>query len=226
MRSAIRSELLGVVLLLGLGACSTSTPDDRATAPASIPATATNASPSEPTLGRRDARRLGLQAVAALKRDEPARALALIARGADVNVADDIADSVFLYAGAEGYTRVVTAALAHGANVRSTNRYGGTALIPAAEHAHVEVIRILLAAGTPVDHVNDLGWTALGEAVALGNGDARHQEAVRLLLAAGADPTAVDRFGRTVLQNAVRLGFTPIAAQLRAAELRAGQPPA
>jgi ankyrin repeat protein len=111
---------------------------------------------------------------------------------------------------------VVEAALAHGADVRSTNRYGGTALIPAAEHAHVEVNRVLIAAGTPIDHVNELGWTALGEAVGLGNGDARHVQAVRLLRAAGADPSARDRFGRSVLQNAERLGQAEVARLIRA----------
>lgn len=165
-----------------------------------------------------EARRLGLAAVAALKEDEPRRALELIRRGADVNVRDDILDSVFLYAGAEGYTAVVRAALAHGADTRVLNRYGGTALIPAAEHAHLDVIRLLLrASDVEVDHVNDLGWTALGEAVALGDGGPRAQEAVRLLLAAGADPRARDRFGRSVLENAERLGYAEIARLIRSA---------
>ncbi|RNL78862.1 ankyrin repeat domain-containing protein [Nocardioides marmorisolisilvae] len=182
--------------------------------------TATQTAEPSPTVSAASARRLGLRAVAALKRDQPRVALRLIAAGADVNVQDGIKDSVFLYAGAEGYAAVVEAALAHGADVRSTNRYGGTALIPASEHAHVEVIRILIRAGVPIDHVNDLGWTALGEAVGLGNGDARHQEAVRLLLAAGADPSVRDRFGRSVLENAERLGQTAVARLVRAALAR------
>lgn len=163
-----------------------------------------------------EARRLGLEAVAALKQDRPARALVLIEEGADVNVRDSIQDSIFLYAGAEGYAAVVAAALQHGADTRVLNRYGGTALIPASEHAHLDVIRLLLNTSIEVDHVNDLGWTALGEAVALGDGGPRSQEAVRLLLAAGAEPTPIDRFGRTALQNAERLGYGEIAALIRA----------
>ncbi|WP_209715085.1 ankyrin repeat domain-containing protein [Marmoricola sp. OAE513] len=182
--------------------------------------TATPTATSTPTLTAAQARRLGLRAVAALKRDDPAAALALVERGADVNVQDDLQDSVFLYAGAEGYVDVVRAALRNGADVRSTNRYGGTALIPASEHAHLDVIRVLLATDIEVDHVNDLGWTALGEAVGLGNGGPDSQEAVRLLLAAGADPAVRDRFGRTVLQNAERRGFDQIARQIRAALAR------
>lgn len=163
-----------------------------------------------------DARQLGLEAVAALKQDRPARALVLINEGADVNVRDSIQDSVFLYAGAEGYAAVVAVALQHGADTRVLNRYGGTALIPASEHAHLDVIRLLLKTDIEVDHVNDLGWTALGEAVALGDGGPRSQEAVRLLLAAGAEPNPTDRFGRTALQNAERLGYGEIATLIRA----------
>lgn len=205
----------GVALAAAVLSGCASSAEPEAVLPPGPTTTVATPEPS-PSLSAEESRRLGLEAVAALKRDDPERAIALIVRGADVNAQDRIQDSVFLYAGAEGYARVVRAALAHGADVRSTNRYGGTALIPAAEHAHLDVIRLLLAAGTPVDHVNDLGWTALGEAVALGNGDRRHQEAVRLLLRAGADPDARDRFSRTVQQNADRLGFTEIARILRA----------
>lgn len=218
LTSGLAQCAAGIVLVgTVVSACSSSVEPAVRQPVVSPPTGATPSSSSTPTLSAAQARALGLQAVAALKRDDPDRALALIARGADVNAQDRIQDSVFLYAGAEGYLEVVRAALAHGADVRSTNRFGGTALIPAAEHAHLEVIRVLLAAGTPVDHVNDLGWTALGEAVALGNGDRRHQDAVRMLLRAGADPGARDRFGRTVFQNADRLGFTEIARILRAA---------
>lgn len=205
-------RLLVAALLLAAGCSGSSDP-----APAAAPSVVVPApSPSVP-MGAREARRLGLEAVAALKADRPGRALALIEAGADVNVRDAIEDSVFLYAGAEGYAEVVAAALEHGADTRVLNRYGGTALIPASEHAHLDVIRILLRTDVEVDHVNDLGWTALGEAVALGDGGPRSQEAVRLLLAAGAEPDPVDRFGRTALQNAQRLGFDEIAALLRAA---------
>lgn len=169
-----------------------------------------------PTLSTRRSRALGLQAVAALKHDDPARALALIAGGADVNVRDAIKDSTFLYAGAEGYAEVVAAALRHGADPTILNRYGGTALTPASEHAHLEVIRTLLReSDVEVNHVNDQGWTALQEAIVLGHPGDRQQTAVRLLLAAGADPEIRDRQGRTALQNAVRRGYGEIARMIR-----------
>ena len=70
-------------------------------------------------------------------------ARALIAAGADVNAKDDIQDSAFLYAGAEGRIEILKMTLPT-ADLKSTNRYGGTALIPAAHHGHTEAVRILL----------------------------------------------------------------------------------
>jgi uncharacterized protein len=155
--------------------------------------------------------------VAATKARRTRAALALLEAGADPNAQDELQDSAFLYAGAEGLDEILRGTLEHGADVRSLNRYGGTALIPASEHAHVSTIKILLAAGVPVDHVNNLGWTALLEAIVLGNGDADHVEAVRLLLAAGTDPTVADGEGVTPLEHASKAGQREIAALLEQA---------
>ena len=126
-------------------------------------------------------------------------ARALIAAGADVNAKDDIEDSPYLYAGAEGRIEILKMTLAAGADLKSTNRYGGTALIPAAHHGHPEAVRILLATAIDKDHVNRLGWTALLEAVILGDGGPVHTEIVRLLVEAGANVNLADREGVTPL---------------------------
>nr|WP_043433397.1 ankyrin repeat domain-containing protein [Paenarthrobacter nicotinovorans] len=153
--------------------------------------------------------------ILAAKANDAGRVRELIAAGGNVNAKDDIQDSAFLYAGAEGFNEVLELTLAAGADVRSINRYGGTALIPASEHGHTDTVRILIAAGVPVDHVNNLGWTAMQEAILLNNGGPNQQEVVRQLLAAGANPDIRDPQGRTALQNAERLGFTEIAALIR-----------
>ncbi|MBP2267751.1 ankyrin repeat protein [Pseudarthrobacter sp. PvP004] len=153
--------------------------------------------------------------ILAAKANDAAKVRELIAAGGNVNAKDEIQDSAFLYAGAEGFNEVLQLTLAAGADVRSTNRYGGTALIPASEHGHTETVRILIAAGVPVDHVNNLGWTAMQEAILLNNGGPNQQDVVRQLLAAGATPDIRDPQGRTALQNAERLGFTEIAALIR-----------
>ncbi|GAA5196704.1 ankyrin repeat domain-containing protein [Microbacterium jejuense] len=136
--------------------------------------------------------RAGLDAVAALKRGDRDAALALIAAGADVNVRDDLRDSVLLYAGANGYDDVVRAALAAGGDLTVTNRYGGIAVIPASERGHVSTVALLIEAGSNLDHVNRLGWTALIEAIVLSDGGPAHQRIVELLLDGGADPSLAD----------------------------------
>ena len=144
--------------------------------------------------------------LAATHGNHVAVARALIAAGADVNAKDDIEDSPFLYAGAEGRIEILKMTLAAGADLKSTNRYGGTALIPAAHHGHPEAVRILLGTAIDKDHVNKLGWTALLEAVILGDGGPVHTEIVRLLVEAGANVNLADRDGVTPLRTPGR-GF-------------------
>ena len=151
----------------------------------------------------------GLQAVKAAR--------VLIAAGADVNAVDDIGDSAYLYAGAEGHVEILELTLANGADLAATNRFGGTALIPAAEKGHPEAVRMLIAAGVDVDHVNNLGWTALQEAVVLGEGGPVHLAVVGQLLDAGADPNLGDRDGHTPLRNAEERNHTAIAERIRRA---------
>ncbi|GAC81689.1 hypothetical protein SAMN04488550_3688 [Gordonia malaquae] len=151
--------------------------------------------------------------VVATKNQDAASALALLDAGADPNAKDDLQDSAFLYAGAEGFDTILHGTLRHGADVTSLNRYGGTALIPAAEHAHTSTISILINAGVPLDVVNKSGWTALLEAVVLGDGDAAHVDAVRQLLDAGADPSIGDFDGVTPRQHAVDRGQTAVVAE-------------
>jgi len=143
-------------------------------------------------------------------------ALLLIKAGADVNAKDNIRDTPFLYAGAEGRDDILKAILATGrANLKDTNRYGGVALIPAAHHGYPDTVRILLATDIDIDHVNNLGWTALLEAVILGDGGPVYQEIVGLLVDAGAK-SIPDRDGVTPLEHARRMGFAAIAERIAA----------
>ena len=151
--------------------------------------------------------------VIATKNHDTASALALLDAGADPNAKDDLVDSAFLYAGAEGFDEILRGTLRHGADVASLNRYGGTALIPASEHGHVRTVRILIDAGVPLDVVNTSGWTALLEAVILGDGGPEHVETVRMLLDAGADPAIGDHDGVTPRQHAVASGQSAVVAE-------------
>lgn len=153
--------------------------------------------------------------LAATHGNHVAAARALIAAGADVNAKDDIEDSPFLYAGAEGRIEILKMTLPT-ADLNSTNRYGGTALIPAAHHGHPEAVRILLGTAIDRDHVNKLGWTALLEAVILGDGGTVHTEIVRMLAEAGANVNLADKGGVTPVAHAKRRGFTQMVWILEA----------
>ena len=148
--------------------------------------------------------------VVATKAQQTKVAVLLLEAGADPNAKDEISDSAFLYAGAEGYNEILRATLRHGAKVKSTNRFGGTALIPASEHGYTETVRILINAGVPLDHVNDLGWTAMLEAIVLNDGSADQVDVVRQLIGAGADPTFRDKNGRTPRSLAAAKGYDEI----------------
>jgi len=212
-----RALAIGALSLAGLAVlagCSMAAPEaEPAATPA--PSSAGSVSPEttapETSLSDEEQDELDQRLIRAAKGNDVELVRELIAAGGDVNAKDDLEDSAFLYAGAEGFNEILELTLENGADVKSLNRYGGTALIPASEHGHVETVKMLIEAGVPVDHVNDPGWTAMQEAVLLNDGGEDQQEVVRLLLAAGADPNITDPQGRTALENAQRLGFRELA---------------
>ncbi len=156
----------------------------------------------------------------ATHRDDVEEARRLIAAGADVNTKDNIQDSPYLYAAAEGRLDILRLTLKAGADLKSTNRYGGTGLIPAAHHGHVDVVRELLGTSIDVDHVNRLGWTALLEAIILGDGGPAHTEIVRLLVNAKANVNLPDGQGVTPLAHSKQRGQPAIIAILENAGAR------
>lgn len=134
----------------------------------------------------------------------------LIDHGADINLQNNISDSPYLYAGAEGRTEILAYMLEHGEpDQEKVNRFGGNALIPAAEKGHIENVRLLLDDGRAnINFQNNYGYTALIEAVALKDGSAKYQEIVRLLLERGADQSIRDNTGQTAMDYAGNRGFT------------------
>lgn len=145
----------------------------------------------------------------------------LIAAGANVNAQDNIQNSPFLYAGAEGNVALLNMALENGADFNLYNRYGGTALIPAAEKLHVEIVKILTdIPNYPINHVNKLGWTALLEAIILSPPGKKQVEIVKILVDAGSNVHIADKDGITPLQHAKNRSMNEIVDILQKASSR------
>lgn len=145
----------------------------------------------------------------------------LFNHGANPNLRDDMLNSPFLYAGAEGLLDILKLAHEAGGDPAIPNRYGGVAIIPAAEHGHVDVVAFLLDhTSVNVNHINNLGWTALLEAIILNDGGPTQQEVIRLLIGGGADVNIADSEGVSPLTHAQQRGYAEIVALLQAAGAR------
>lgn len=131
-------------------------------------------------------------------------AINLIDQGANVNLQDNISDSPYLYAGAQGRTEILEHMLKYAdIDFSVVNRYGGNTLIPAAEKGHIDNVKLLVADNRiDLDFQNNFGYTALIEAVALTDGSEKFVEIVKILVDAGADITLKDKSGKTALDYA------------------------
>ncbi|MFJ8513445.1 ankyrin repeat domain-containing protein [Lysinibacillus xylanilyticus] len=140
----------------------------------------------------------------------------LIEAGADINQQDNIQDSAYLYAGAQGKTEILKYMIEHAEpNQNIVNRYGGNALIPAAEKGHLNNVKLLLLDGkADIDHQNNFGYTALIEAVALTDGSVLYQQIVQELLAHNANKELRDNSGKTALDYAKEMGYTKMIEML------------
>ncbi|MGX7264325.1 ankyrin repeat domain-containing protein [Enterococcus crotali] len=140
----------------------------------------------------------------------------LIDAGADINIQDQISDSPYLYAGAQGKTEILAYMLEKQVpDQQKFNRFGGNALIPASEKGHLANVELLLKDGrADIDHQNNYGYTALIEAVALRDGSEIYQKIVKALLEGGADKALKDNTGRTAEDYARSLGYSEMLKTL------------
>ncbi|ALS77220.1 ankyrin repeat domain-containing protein [Planococcus kocurii] len=140
----------------------------------------------------------------------------LIDAGADINQQDNIQDSAYLYAGAQGKTEILAYMMEHAEpNQTIVNRYGGNTLIPAAEKGHLDNVKLLLEDGSVnIDHQNNFGYTALIEAVALTDGSEIYQQIVQELITFHANKELRDNSGKTALDYAKEKGYTAMVELL------------
>lgn len=147
-----------------------------------------------------------------IKNDNLAISKFLVKKGANINYQNNIKDSPYLYAGAEGKSDILTYMIKHSSpNEKVLNRYEGNALIPAAEKGHLKNVRILLnQKNVDINHQNEFGYTALIEAVALSDGSTKQQKIVECLLQHNADSNIKDNYGKTAEDYAEENNFEEI----------------
>lgn len=152
--------------------------------------------------------------VAATKADRIEVARALLDAGADPDAKDDLQDSAFLYAGAEGLDEILAMTLDHGARRaqhQPLRRHGtdpGERARPRRDGPHAD-------RGRRPDRPRQrpgLDRPARGDRAGQRRQD--HVTVVRLLLEAGADATIPDRNGTLPRQLAADAGHTAIVAEL------------
>ena len=193
--------------------------------------------------------------VTAAADQDRAAVLALVAEGADVNVARPDGATALLWAAHWDDVELARRLLAAGADVNAADDHGVTALERAAENGSGVMVETLLAAGADVNAAQTSGLTPLMTAARTGNvnvvgalvaGGAdvnaavtatgstalmwavseRHPAVVRLLVAARADPRASTVKGFTPLMYAARNGDISTAATLMAAGSDVNEPSA
>lgn len=140
----------------------------------------------------------------AVQQNEVEIAKLLIEAGANVNLQNQIQDSPFLYAGAEGRTEILDYMLQHSQiDFTVVNRFGGNALIPAAEKGHLENVRLLLEDGrSDIDFQNNFGYTALIEVAALRENTELYHAIAQTLIDAGANTEIRDHSNRRAIDYA------------------------
>ena len=188
--------LIAVFLSLGMAGWVLAQSPPPAAAQPMGPAVAAPAPPARPVPVVVPERGLGPALVQAAMQQDSARALDLIAHGADVNARSSDGTSALMWAAHFGERPLIARLLQGHADVRATNDYGASAMSEAATFGDTSIIDALLRAGADPDSANADGMTALMIIARTQN-----VAAARLLIAHGAHVNARERWrGQTALQ--------------------------
>uniref|UniRef100_UPI003D81C575 Designed ankyrin repeat proteins,Ferritin heavy chain, N-terminally processed n=1 Tax=Homo sapiens TaxID=9606 RepID=UPI003D81C575 len=153
---------------------------------------------------------LGKELLEAARAGQDDEVAVLMARGAEVNAADDVGVTPLHLAAQRGHLAIVSVLLAFGASVNAADLWGQTPLHLAATAGHLEIVEVLLRSGASVNARDNIGHTPLHLAAWAG-----HLEIVEVLLAYGADVFAQDKFGKTPFDLAIDNGNEDIAEVLQ-----------
>ena len=156
----------------------------------------------------------------ALTESSPARAEALLDRGANIEARNTEGATPLITASGRGNIALVTLLLKQGAQVQAADRNGNTALHEASFYGHPSCVEALLTAGAQTSIRNALAFTPLHQAVrrfwetsgeSRADRLARQRLVVDLLLSHGADPGLSDDSGRTPLVLATESNNGPLS---------------
>jgi ankyrin repeat protein len=176
---------------------------------------------------RRDKEQMGHFLLDAIVMKDRARALALIDKGADLNVKNDVLSggSALWWAAYENFIDIVGPLLDKGADIEAKDgSVGETPLMVADDRGHLDVSRLLINRGANVNAKDNNGKTVLMSIICNLQTTSTAEgipDIVRLLIDKGADVNAMDNYGHTALScekccygNSIRSSISSI---LRAA---------
>ena len=126
----------------------------------------------------------------AVEQGNRAAVLALMAKGADPNVAGPDGTTPIMWAASNGDVEIARALIKAGAHVNAKNQFGTSAMTEAAVVGSAPMIDVLIKAGADPNTKNPEGETPLMAVARSG-----HVDAAARLVAAGADVNAKEHFG-------------------------------
>lgn len=149
--------------------------------------------------------------VTAAAHGDTSHIVALLGKGADVNVRDSGGYTPLIWAALNGHDQAVGELLRRGADVHARDKEGYTALMWAAQNHRADAVRALLAHGANPNETDREGYTALTWSAQDGQPGIASD-----LLVNGADPNVRDHQGYTPLMWAAQQGHNSVVKLLLA----------